>query len=309
MTSLEAALKDYLTTRRAFGFKLARAGMLLPDFVGFLKKNGHQYVTSATAVAWATQPTNAHPAWWTQRLMLVRGFAKYLQTIDRCHQVPPLELLPHRRRRTTPYIYAPAEISALLAATDVLSGPLRIATYRTLVGLLAVTGLRTGEAIALDNADVDFHRDVLIVRKAKFGKTREVPLHATTAQALAEYADVRDRLVRVRAQPRSFFVSTVGKRLIYNNVHQTFLRMIYAAGIAERRPRRPRIHDIRHTFAVRRVEAWHRAGLDVERQLPLLSTYLGHVSVATTYWYLSAVPELLGAAAARLDRALKGAAS
>ena len=305
--SLAVALDNYLATRRALGFELRRAGLLLPDFVAFLKKIRQRHVTAAAAVTWASQPANAHPAWWTARLVLVRGFAKYLQTLDPRHQVPPLELLPHRRTRSMPYIYEDSEIAALLAATDVLTGPLRAATYRTLIGLLAVTGLRTGEAIALDKPDVDLRGGVLVVRNSKFGKTREVPLHQTTTRALVDYARLRDRLVPRR--PSSFFVSTVGKRLIYQNVHETFLRLVYVAGIADRRPRRPRIHDLRHTFAVKTVVGWHRACLDVERQLPLLSTYLGHVSVATTYWYLSAVPELLGAAAARLDRALKKARS
>lgn len=306
--SLALALDDYLATRRALGFELERAGLLLPDFVAFLAQTGQRQVTAAAAVAWASQPANAHPAWWTARLVLVRGFAKYLQTLDPRHQVPPLELLPHRRTRSTPYIYDGSEIAALLAATDVLTGPVRVATYRTLIGLLAVTGLRTGEAIALDKSDVDLRDGVLTVHKSKFGKTRQVPLHPTTTQALVDYARLRDRLAPSR-QTSSFFVSTVGKRLIYNNVHETFLRLVYVAGIADRRPRRPRIHDLRHTFAVQTVLGWHRAGLDVERQLPLLSTYLGHISPATTYWYLSAVPELLGAAAARLDRALKKARS
>jgi integrase/recombinase XerD len=306
--SLSRALDDYLATRRALGFKLRRDGLLLPDFVAFLTKNGYRHVTAAAAVTWASQPTDADPAWWTARLILVRGFAKYLQTLDSRHQVPPLELLPHRRMRSIPYVYESSEISALLTATEVLTGPLRVATYRTLIGLLAVTGLRTGEAIALDKTDVDLHRGVLVVRKSKFGKTREVPLHQTTTQELLHYARLRDRLAPSRGAS-SFFVSAVGKRLIYNNVHYTFLRLVYAAGIADRRPRRPRIHDLRHTFAVQTVVGWHRAGLDVERQLPLLSTYLGHVSVATTYWYLSAVPELLGAAAARLERLRKRAGS
>jgi len=306
--SLARALDDYLATRRALGFRLRRDGLLLPDFVAFLAKIRQRHVTAAAAVTWASQPAHAHPAWWTARLVLVRGFAKYLQTLDPRHQVPPLELLPHRRTRSMPYVYEGFEIAALLAATDVLTGPLRVATYRTLIGLLAVTGLRTGEAIALDKPDVDLRGGVLIVRKSKFGKTREVPLHQTTTQSLVDYARLRDRLAPVR-RASSFFVSTVGKRLFYQNVHETFLRLVYVAGIADRRPRRPRIHDLRHTFAVKTVVGWHRAGLDVERELPLLSTYLGHVSVATTYWYLSAVPELLGAAAARLDRALKKARS
>jgi len=303
MTPLASALEDYLVARRALGFKLRRDGLLLPDFIAFLDQTGHEYITAAAAVAWATQPINAKPGWWTDRLMVVRGFAKYLQTLDSRHEVPSLELLPHRRTRSMPYIYDSGEISSLLVAAGALTGPLRVATYRTLIGLLAATGLRTGEAIALDRTDVDLHRGVLVVRKTKFGKTREVPLHPTATHALADYARLRDQLSPRRREP-SFLVSGVGRRLIYQNVHETFLRLVYLAGIAARRPRRPGIHDLRHTFAVRTVEAWYRAGLDVERQLPLLSTYLGHVSIATTYWYLSAVPELLGAATARLERVL-----
>jgi integrase/recombinase XerD len=304
MTTLARALDDYLATRRALGFKLRRDGLLLPDFVSHLRTIGKRFVTAAAAVAWASQPSTAHPAWWTARLVLVRGFAKYLHTLDPRHEVPALELLPHRRVRTTPYVYDGTEIAALLASVEVLSSPFRVATYRTFLGLLAVTGLRTGEAINLDQPDVDLHRGVLVIRKTKFGKTREVPLHPTTVAALAGYARLRECQGPPPRTP-SFFVSTVGKRLIYQNVHQTFLRLVYAAGIAERRPRRPRIHDLRHTFAVQTVVGWYRAGVDVERQLPMLSTYLGHVSVATTYWYLSAVPELLGAATARLERAFK----
>jgi len=308
MKPLDRALTDYLATRRALSFRLQRAGLLLPDFVRFLARTGHDFVTAAAAVAWARQPTQARPAWWSARLGLVRAFAKYLHTLDPRHEIPLPQLLPHRRMRAAPYVYEPAEITALLRAAEVLSSPLRVATYRTLIGLLAVTGLRTGEAIRLDRTDVDLRRGLLLIRKTKFGKTRQVPLHATTVAALARYARLRDRLAPRRRAP-SFLVSTVGRRLIYNNVHETFLRLVYAAGIAERRPRRPRIHDLRHTFAVQTVVGWHRAGVDVERQLPLLATYLGHVSVASTYWYLSAVPELLGAATARLERALKDAQS
>lgn len=308
MTPLDRALQDYLATRRALGFKLRRAGLLLPDFVRFLAHTGREVVTAGAAVAWARQPSQARPAWWSARLGEVRGFAKYLQTLDPRHEIPSPQLLPHRRLRATPYVYDPTEIAALLRAAEVLTSPLRVATHRTLLGLLAVTGLRTGEAIRLDRTDVDLRHGLLLIRHTKFGKTRQVPLHATTVAALARYARLRDRLAPRRRAP-SFLVSTVGKRLIYQNVHETFLRLVYAAGIAERRPRRPRIHDLRHSFAVQTVVAWHRAGLDVERQLPLLATYLGHVSVASTYWYLSAVPELLGAATARLERALKDARS
>lgn len=299
--SLRQYLDEYLTTRRRLGVKLDRDGKLLPGFVDYLEVSGRSHITSRVALAWATQPRDVHPAWWTSRLVMVRGFAKYLQAIDPRHEVPPIELLPHKRPRTAPYIYPPAEIRTLLAATETLISPLRTATYRTLIGMLAVTGLRVGEAVALDDEDFDRRRGVLRIRRSKFGKTREVPLHKTTTRALVQYAVDRDRLAP-RRRARSLFVSTTGTRLIYQNVHETFLRLVYAAGLADREPRRPRIHDLRHTFAVGTVLRWHRAGEDVEAKLPTLSTYLGHIGPSTTYWYLTAVPELLEAATARLER-------
>lgn len=304
MKTLRRALADYLKVRRSLGFKLRAAGVLLPGFLAHLEQARSPIITTSLAIEWATLPQDVHPAWWTSRLIAVRGFAKYLQTIEPRHHVPPLELLPHRRARTTPYIYDPAEISALLAATTTLRNELRTETYRTFLGLLAVSGIRTGEAIALDDTDVDLRRGVLVIRKTKFGKTREVPLHRTSVQALARYQHDRDRWVPRRRSP-SFFVSTVGTRLIYQNVHETFLQLVYAAGLGERDPRRPRIHDLRHTFAVRTVLAWHRAGEDVEAKLPTLSTYLGHIGPSSTYWYLTAIPELLESATARLERAWK----
>lgn len=300
--SLRHDLDEYLSSRRALGVKLDRDGKLLPGFVDFVGESGGTHITSRVAVTWATQPRDVHPAWWTSRLVMVRGFAKYLQAIDPRHEVPPIELLPHTRPRAAPYIYTPAEISALVAATTTLVSPLRTTTYRTLLGLLAVTGLRVGEAVALDEEDFDRRRGVLRIRRAKFDKTREIPLHRTTTRALVRYADERDRLAP-RRRTRSFFVSTTRTRLIYNNVHETFLRLVYAAGLADRQPRRPRIHDLRHTFAVGTVLRWHREGADVEAKLPTLSTYLGHIGPSTTYWYLTAVPELLEAATTRLERA------
>jgi integrase len=244
MNSLRQALNDYLVVRRALGFKLARDGEMLPDFISFLERSDSAHITSALAVKWATQPRDVHPAWWASRLIIVRGFAKYLQGIDPHHEVPPFELLPHRRLRSAPYIYEPAEIDALLRATTTLRSPLMSATYKTLIGLLAVAGLRVREAITLAEADVDRVRGTLLIRKTKFGKSREVPLHPTTTEALGGYAELRDRLV-ARRRTKSFFVSTANTPLIYNNVHIIFLRLVYAAGLADRCPRRPRIHDLR----------------------------------------------------------------
>ncbi len=302
MSRLRCLLDEYLATRRKLGIKLERSGKLLPGFVDYLEASGSSYISSRVAVAWATQPRDVHPAWWTSRLVTVRGFAKYLQAIDPRHELPPLGLLPYTRPRATPYIYPSTEIAALLAATATLKSPLRTATYRTLLGLLAVTGLRVGEAVALDDEDFDRRHGTLRIRRTKFDKTREVPLHATTTRALVRYTDERDRWVPRRGT-RSFFISAANTRLFYQNVHDTFLRLVYAAGLADRQPRRPRIHDLRHTFAVQTVLRWHRAGDNVEAKLPTLSTYLGHIGPSTTYWYLTAVPELLEVATARLERA------
>jgi integrase len=300
MTALRLALAAYLRTRRALGFKSKRESELLPHFVADLDERGASFVTTAAAIAWAAQPRDAAPAWWTQRLVVVRGFAKYLQTIEPRTEIPSLDHLPHRRTRSAPYVYSAADITALLAAANTLRSPLRTATYKTLLGVLYVTGMRVGEAVALDERDVDRRRAVLVIRKTKFDKSREVPLHASTIEALDRYRRHRDRLAPRRSSS-SFFVSTVGSRLIYNNVHETFLRLVYAAGLGKHR-RRPTIHDLRHTFAIQTVLGWYRDGADVEARLPLLSTYLGHVGPSSTYWYLTAVPELLEAATVRLER-------
>jgi integrase len=261
-------------------------------------------VTTTAAVAWATQPRASHPAWWTARLVLVRGFAKHLLATDLRTEVPPLELLPHRRLRATPHVYSDDEVRALMVAAGTIRAPLMAATYTTLIGLLAATGIRVGEAVALDRSDVDLGDGVLLIRKGKFGKTRQVPMHPTTVQALADYVRLRDRLAP-RARGKSFFVSTVGTRLIYQNIEDKFRRLVSVAGLGDRHPRRPGIHDLRHTFAVRTVIGWHRAGLDVEARLSVLSTYLGHVGPSATYHYLSAVPDLLEAAAGRLEQLLE----
>jgi integrase len=273
---------------------------LLQQFVAYLDERGDSFVTTAVAIDWATQPRDAAPGWWTQRLVFVRGFAKYLQTIDPRTEIPALDHLPHHRTRTAPYVYSAEDLAALLSATQTLRSPLKAATYKTLLGLLSVTGMRVGEAVALDECDIDHRRALLVVRKTKFDKSREIPLHASTLQALDRYRRHRDRLAPRQTLP-SFFVSTVGSRLIYNNVHETFLRLVYVAGLGKRRPR-PTIHDLRHTFAIQTVLAWYRDGVDVEARISVLSTYLGHVGPSSTYWYLTAVPELLEAATVRLER-------
>ncbi len=300
--ALHRQLEDYLAVRRALGFKLERSHKLLPRFVDYLAKADESFITTKSALAWATLPRHAQPRTWASRLVVVRGFAKYMLTLDPRTEVPPIELLPHRHVRVRPYVYTDADIASLLRAAQAQRLPLMAATYTTLIGLLSVTGMRIGEAIALDDGDVDLHHGLLTIRKGKFGKTREIPVHATTVDALRSCRKERRRRAPARNEP-SFFVSTVGTRLLYQNVDIKFRELVYAVGLGEQRPR-PRVHDLRHTFAIKTVIAWHRAGEDVEARLPLLSTYLGHIGPSSTYWYLSAVPELLEAATARLERAL-----
>ncbi|MFV2008000.1 MAG: tyrosine-type recombinase/integrase [Longimicrobiales bacterium] len=303
MSDLPQILRDYLTLRRSLGFKLEREGSLLPDFVAFLDKSGSPVITSALALAWATQPSAATAHWWATRLSMVRAFARYVRTIDARTEVPPQDALPRTRPRQQPYIYSDADVMGLMAVTHRIGDPFRAHTYRTLIGLLASTGMRVGEAIDLDRTDLDRQDGVLTVRDAKFGKSREIPLHSTTLEAIEDYARHRRRRFS-RPVNSAFLLSLAGSRLLYQNVHLTFLRLVEWAGLSDRKPRRPRIHDLRHAFAVRTLIDAYRAGLDVERQLPVLSTYLGHVNPSSTYWYLSAVPELLGAAAQRLESSL-----
>jgi integrase len=301
MSALRRDLDNYLAIRRALGFKLDRAGLLLTDFVGYLETNLVDTITTDAALAWATLPPNGASSWWAHRLSVVRSFARHLHAIDPAHEVPPPGLLPGRSHRATPFLYSEADITALMAAAAGFRSPLRAATFETLVGLLAVTGLRIGEALRLDRDDVDLAAGVMTIRLTKFGKSREVPLHASTVDALAAYNRERDRLCRRPADP-AYFLSTTGSRLLYCNAHLAWLDLVRRAGLQPRSATcRPRPHDLRHSFAVRTLLGWYRDGADVQARLPLLSTYLGHVHPGSTYWYLSAAPELLALVAGRLD--------
>jgi integrase len=305
MSPLRHRLDEYLAVRRALGYKLERAGKLLAQFVAFLEHRGAETVTTELALEWATLPPATGSNWHRQRLTVVRGFATWLNAIDPACEVPPADLLSWRPRRAVPYLYRDVEIAALMAAAAILSTPHRTATLRTLIGLLAVTGMRVGEAIRLDRSDIDHRGGLLVVRQTKFGKSRELPLHRSTLAALRRYLRRPDRPA---ADTPAVFVSAAGTRLLYCNVQQAFARLAQQAGL---RPHsgscRPRLHDLRHTFAVRTVLDAYRTGAEVQARLPLLSTYLGHVNPGSTYSYLQAAPELLALAGDRLERHLEGA--
>ena len=303
MTDLQQALPEYLTLRRGLGYKLHEVGRLLTSFVAFADQAGACTVSIDLALAWATLPAEAAPVYIAHRLSAVRGFAGYLQTIDPATQIPAAGLLPGRGYQPpTPYLYSDADVLALLAAARALTPPLRSATFETLIGLLAVSGLRIGEVMRLDRDEVNLTDEVLTVRNSKFGRSREVLCHRSTVEALRVYADRRDGLCTA-PRSASFFVSTRGARLTHSTIHRTFQLLLRQTGLDQRPGMcRPRVHDFRHSFAVNTLLRWYRDGIDVQARMPLLSTYLGHINPAATYWYLSAAPELMALAAERLER-------
>jgi integrase len=295
------ALEEYLTVRRALGFTLRNAGGLLKGFLAYAEREGASSITTELAVRWAMEQKNCQPAQWANRLSLVRRFARYVSALDPGTEIPPLGLLPHRFHRKGPYLYTDEEIVHLIEAAKKLRSRLglRAATYATLFGLLAVTGMRMSEPLAFDRDDVDLARGILTVRRTKFGKSRILPVHASTREALQRYRAVRDQIC---PQAQSFFVSERGKRLTSERVWWTFVRLSHQIGLRGPADRHgPRLHDLRHRFAVQTLLGWYRAGLNVEQHLPELSAYLGHAHVHDTYWYISAVPELLQLATLRLE--------
>jgi integrase len=301
MTVLEQPLADYLHLRRTLGFKLERAEKLLAQYLAFLDARGEDRVTVANALDWTRLPETASASWWAFRLSTVRGFAGYLHALDPAHEIPPADDLPRQIRRAVPYLYTDTEITALLAGTGRLRGQLRQVTYRTLFGLLAVTGMRVGEAIGLDRSDLDLAGGALTVRDSKFGKSRLLPLHSSTITALNDYLTIRNRYRHAEVSD-ALLISPAGTRLIYCNVHTTFRQLRDGAGLGSDTPAcRPRIHDLRHRFAVLTLLDWYRQDVDVQPLLPLLSTYLGHTHPRHTFWYLTAAPELMAIAAARLE--------
>jgi integrase len=304
MSELRDALEEYLAVRRHLGFELRRPARLLRNFVAFLEANEAAYITHALAVRWAEQPGDAQPATWAGRLGMVRRFARWRRTTDPRTEIPPDGLLPERYHRHPPYLYSDEEIERLLAAAAELpcANGLKACSYATLFGLLAVTGLRVSEALMLDRTDVDLAQATLTIRRTKFGKSRLVPIHRSTREALERYGEQRTRVFPQPATP-AFFLSERGGRITEWSARYTFAKLSQRIGLraaASGHGRGPRIHDMRHRFAARTLIHWYRTGVDVERELPRLATYLGHVHVNETYWYLEAVPELLQLASQRL---------
>lgn len=301
MSALSEEVAEYLRVRRAMGHKLERAEQLLGQFVNHLEAVGATTVTVEQAVAWATKPVGVSRAWTSIRLGVVRSFATWLQARELSTQVPPPDVLgPRGVRRAVPYLYTDDEIAALMDTAGRVSRGLQRHTFPTLIGLLAVTGMRVGEVIGLDRDDLCWEEGRLLVEGAKFNKARYVALHPSSLDALAEYAKRRDAFAPT-SRSSSFLLSNAGTRLIRADVQRHFRVVVRRAGLMARSERcRPRLHDFRHRFAVQTLTEWYAARLDIGPRLPLLATHLGHADPRSTYWYLTATPELLALAAGRL---------
>jgi integrase/recombinase XerD len=295
---LTQKVEEYLRLRRALGFKLKHAGLILPQFAAYLEQHGAVTVTTAHAIAWAQLPRGVHPVTWTHRLGAVRSFAAWLHASDPAAEIPPAGVFPGQGKRPAPFIYSAADITRLVSACAGLRPPMRAATYTALFGLLAVTGVRIGEALTLPVGSIDLDAGLLPVSPAKSRCERILPLHPTTTAALTSYAALRSRK---HPHARTFFVSIRGTALGHGPVMEAFRQACTAAGL-DTPGARDRIHNLRHSFAVTTLLDWYRSGQDVAAQMPALSGYLGHISPEGTYWYLSAVPELMQLAAARLSR-------
>jgi integrase/recombinase XerD len=308
MNTLRQAVQEYLDLRRSLGFKLMEAGRALPDFVAFMERQHASYVTQALALAWAQQPSNVQPAEWARRLCYVRQFARHRSATDLRTEIPAPGLLPFQPKRARPYLYSANEIRALLRAA--LEMPYRNereallpSTYHCLFGLLSVSGLRLGEARNLKLQDVDLTTGVLTIRGAKLGKSRFVPLHASTCRVLADYIARRERHWAGRPVSSYLFVSSWGNRMDTGQIHRAFYalsRQIGLRGASDSHG--PRLHDMRHLFATKTLVRWYQSDQDPERRLPILSAYLGHVHVEDTQWYLSGSPELMREAMRRLEQ-------
>lgn len=303
MSTLRKSMQDYLTMRRHLGFKLHEAGQRLENFVSFMERRRASRISTSLALTWAQTSSAVQPVIWAQRLGVVRGFARYLNAFDPHTEIPPAELLPHRYHRRAPYLYTDKETQQLLAAALALppASGLRRWTYFTLIALLSVTGLRPGEAVNLELEDVDLKECVLRVRGSKFGKSRWVPIHSSTRDALADYLRRRERCLAGRPETH-LFVTSQGKPLSGDMISHTFTALTREIGLRDSSTKRaPRLIDYRHLFAVRTLVRLDRSGKDPERWLPVLSTFLGHQWVRDTYWYVEQHPELMKQAMKRLE--------
>jgi integrase len=309
MSTLSRELDRYLTIRRSLGYRLRANERVLQKLVSFAEQQGAEHISIDLFLRWQKASARASRHTWAQNLSMVRLFAQWLHGIDPKHEVPPQGLIPKQNRRPRPYIYSDDEIRRIVEAAAELPSfnGIRGLTYPALFGLIAVTGMRISEALSLDARDVDLETGVITIQRGKFGKSRLLPLSTDTTARLTAYAKERDR--HLGCQPEPFFVSDCAGRIADNTARCTFAAVCQNIGLRcaqrfGRSGRGPRIHDLRHTFAVRTIMSWYRTGKNPAREMIKLTSYLGHADPADTYWYIEAVPELLDLASARATESL-----
>lgn len=301
MKNLQKILSDYIALRRSLGFEMTKYKQALSGFVSFFSTQKASYLTTKIALQWARMPKDTNPAWWTDRLCMLRGFASYWKTIDPRVEVPPVHVLLPYYKRPLPHIYSDDQLIQIMSASRRISSEDAIC-YWTLYGLLMSTGMRVGEALALNDEDVDQKRGVINIRGGKRGSSRILPVHDTTRQNLRKYTHQRDRRF-LHPKNGPFFRILDGRRPSHFMAWKTFKMVKIKAGIpSQSRPGYPRLHDLRHTFAVKTLMRFYQDGCDIDHKVHALSRYLGHRGMSCTYWYLTAVPELMSAALARLEK-------
>jgi len=300
-----ALVAEYIALRRRLGYRSPSQERALRAFARYLDQHGHEGpIPLEASLDWATSTASNDPRNPARRLATVRGFLRHLSAVDGDTTVPPPGLLGPVGYRTPPHLYSDAEISELLQAATGLApaGGLRPHCYATLFGLIACTGLRISEVLALACGDVDLADGVLTVRAGKRGRTRLVPLHPSALTPLRDFATDRSRRFGPAGKDAAFFRTDRSDRISYTAANHAFTVLRRRLGwTAAGRARAPRVHDLRHRMVVRRIQAWHAQGADVDAKIPALATYLGHVDVRDVYWYLSAVPELMSIVADRFE--------
>ncbi len=302
MITLRQAFQNYIAMRRGLGYKFVHQEHRLSGFIDFMEQRDATIITTRLSIEWATQSPGKHAS-WAMRIADVRGFAQHLLSLEPRTEIPPVGIITYQCR-TRPYLYTKAEIQTLLAAALALPPEhgLRRWTYHCLFGLLAVTGLRISEALALRREDVDLENGILTIHNTKFNKSRLVPLHSSTQNVLSDYVRRRDAHLAYPCSPY-FLVAERGGQLLPQYVYRVFWRLSRETGLRDASAHKgPRLHDFRHSFAVATLLSWYRSGQSVETLMPVLSTYLGHSCIRDTYWYLSACPELMDHAVRKLEK-------
>lgn len=306
MKTLDSGIEDYLELRRALGFRLKKDADLLSDFSLFLRERGEHRITTSRAMEFAKLSCQASTEWQARRLMAIRNFARYWQAVDSSTEIPPHGVFKRLKQRAKPHIYTDDQIAGLVSAALAVHCGQGIAelSYATIIGLLAVTGLRIGELMGLKSQDIDLTAGRLTIHSSKRCNSRIIPIHDSTIERLQAYAERRFQLFP-DSKEEAFFVNKVGKQLTHPVFWRAFIRTSMECGIRSSwQGNGPRIHDFRHTFAVNTLLGWHRSGANIEQQLPVLSAYLGHSCPSHTYWYLSMIPELREIVAERLEARL-----